>query len=75
MTSRTILLNAQPWRFQPEDFVWVRNWSQDYPLKVLEHLHGCVFPHYLLEDHLGGTWRISQLELSGSPLLSKERRR
>ena len=75
MLSRTALFNVQPWRFQPGDAAYVRGWPQDYPCIVREHLHGCVFPHYLLEDHLGGQWKISQLELSSSPILSKEGRR
>lgn len=75
MACRTELLNIQPWRFQPQDFCWVRGWSQDYPVKITEQLHGCGVPHYAVEDHLGGKWRISQLELAGSPILKREGRR
>lgn len=63
---------ANPWRFNPGDAVWVRNWGQDPNLPsghIVEQLHGLPMPHYLIQDtHLGGTWQISQLELSGSYL-------
>lgn len=72
--SRTFLLNNQPWRFQPGDRAFVRNWSQESPVSVLEQLHGCGVPHYLVQDYLGGTWQISQLELSANPILSRDGR-
>lgn len=75
MVSRTVLLNAQPWRFQPGDVAYVRGWSQDYATTVRKQLHGCGVPHYLVEDHHGNQWKISQLELSSCPILSKEGRR
>lgn len=63
---RSVAVN--PWRFYVGDFVWVRGWCLD-PNKpsgeVIEQLHGLPMPHYLVRDHIGSTWRLSQLELSG----------
>jgi hypothetical protein len=75
MVSRTVLLNVQPWRFQPGDAAYVRGWSQDHPTTVREHLHTGGGPHYLLEDHLGGQWKVSQLELSSCPIPAKDGRK
>lgn len=72
MAPRTQQLNSQPWRFRADNFVWVRNWSQDYPVRIIEPLFGLIFPHYLVADYKGDTWRISQLELSANPLLKRE---
>lgn len=30
-----------------------------------------VVPHYEVEDHLGGTWLVSQLQLSTSPITER----
>lgn len=75
MVSRTLLLNVQPWRFQPGEKAYVRGWPQDYATTVREQLYGCGVPHYLLEDHLGGQWKISQLELSSCPIPAKDGRK
>lgn len=72
--ARTELLNQHPWRFKPHDLCWVRGWSQDHPVTIMEQLHGCGVPHYAVEDFMGAKWRISQLELSGSPISKREGR-
>lgn len=72
MAPRTQQLKSQPWRFKVDDFVWVRNWSQDYPVRIIELLSDCVFPHYIAVDYQGDAWRISQLELSANPRPKRE---
>lgn len=65
------------WRFQIGDGVWVRNWQQDQKQPngyVVEQLHGMPIPHYIIKDiFIGSKWRISQIELSGKYITSKER--
>ena len=72
--AKTELLNNQPWRFKPGDPCWVRRWSQDHPATITEQLYGEGVPHYAVEDYMGREWRISQLELSSSPISKREGR-
>ena len=67
-----------PWRFRPNDKVYVRGWSQDYAVTIeapAEFGNGLrvMVPHYHCRDHLGGTWLLSQLHLSGSPISERKR--
>lgn len=68
--SRVNLLNYQPWRFEPGDHVYVRGWRQDETAVVLCQLDAHSWPHYLVMDSEGIEWRISQLELSGKPIIT-----
>jgi hypothetical protein len=75
----TLISIRNPWRFSPGDTVYVRGWSQDYPVTIeapaefSEGLRRVTVPHYHCRDHLGGTWLLSQLHLSGSPISERKR--
>jgi hypothetical protein len=78
LISRLISLE-DPWRFKPNDTAYVRGWSQDYPVTIeapAEFGEGLrlTVPHYHCRDHLGATWLLSQLHLSGSPILQRRAR-
>ena len=62
------VLNAQPWRFIPGDLVHVRGWHPEEPAEVLAQITSRRWPHYLVRDVAGATWRVSQLELSSKPI-------
>lgn len=68
--SRVNFLNHQPWRFDPGDHVYVRQWPQDESAVVLCQLDAHSWPHYLVMDSVGIEWRISQLELSSQPIIA-----
>lgn len=68
--SRVYLLNHQPWRFEPGDYVYVRSWPQDERAVVLCQLAAHSWPHYLVMDSVGIEWRVSQLELSSRPIVT-----
>jgi len=94
LVGRIIALKDRPWRFLPDDTLFVRGWPQDYPVKVVRLVQppelaavtrqpvpeqmanmmtagARVVPHYEVEDHLGGTWLVSQLQLSRSPITER----
>ena len=64
------LLNANPWRFAAGDVVYIAGHEQQ-PAKVTAafgHGRSC-WPHYLVVDHRGHEWTVSQQRLARSPLL------
>lgn len=70
-----ILALRDPWRFRPGATLYVRGWSQDQPVVVesraeIESLRQMV-PHYHCRDYEGGTWLLSQLQLSTTPILER----
>jgi hypothetical protein len=64
----TRLLNYKPWRFEPGDLVYVRQWPTEEAAKVTACLTGRAFPHYLVVDSVGIEWRVAQIELSSKPI-------
>lgn len=60
-------LNEQPWRFKPDDRVYVRGWHPERVVTISHRALG-VFPAYFCIDDLGATWRIAQIELSRRPI-------
>lgn len=66
-------LNAQPWRFEPGDTVYVRNtplvqgWPEGHTGKVVGTFvaNGC--PHYRVVDGNGVSWDLAQIHLCRSP--------
>lgn len=68
---RGIIQLVDPWRFNPEQKVYVRGWQQEYPVTIVERMDPCekLLPHYICQDHTGDFWILSQIELSTRPLL------
>ncbi len=69
----TRVLNAQPWRFEPGDHVYVRGWpsaERAVVTALIPMWHG--FPSYLIVDSVGIEWHMAQLFLSHSPLTTTQ---
>jgi hypothetical protein len=69
MNTRT--LNAQPWRFEPGEVVFVRGWAADDTALITGRAYPSTplgFPHYLAVDDDGKEWLLPQIHLSHSPL-------
>jgi hypothetical protein len=69
----TRVLNAQPWRFEPGDHVYVRGWpSEDRAVVTALIPTRQGFPSYLIVDESGDEWHMAQLFLSRSPLTTTQ---
>lgn len=62
------LLNAQPWRFEPGQLVYVRGWPVDETAKVIDRALVSPFPAYYVVDNVGIEWCIAQAKLSSRPI-------
>jgi hypothetical protein len=65
-------LNAQPWRFDPGDTVYVRGWAAEKTALITDRAATeAHFPHYLVVDPNGKEWCIAQVELSSNPIVDQ----
>ena len=68
------LLNAKPKRFKTGDTVHVRTtaflkgWPEGHTGKVIRAFMHNGFPHYVVADQDGNTYKIAQIHLSHSSL-------
>ena len=67
---KTRELNANPWRFNVGDEVWMAGDRQPYPSKVVEAFgYGrSAWPHYRVVDCQGIEFTVPQQLLSASPI-------
>lgn len=57
-----------PWRFSLGDFVYVWKRPSTETVEVIGGELWCNFPHLLVRDAAGDTWRIPQLHCSSKTI-------
>ena len=56
------------WRYNPGDLVYVRGWSNENVVLIVERLEGQSWPMYACNDMAGKQWILSQIVLSLKPI-------
>jgi hypothetical protein len=61
----------QPFRFNPEQFVYVYGWTQDFSVRIVRRSQNYLWPAYEVEDINNERWEVSQLLLSTKPIQNR----
>ena len=61
----------QPFRFNPEQFVYVCGWTQDFSVRIVRRSQKYLWPAYEVEDINNERWVVSQLLLSTKPIQNR----
>ena len=56
------------WKFNPGDLAYVRGWSNEETIFVVERIEGQSWPTYNCLDMKGKKWLLSQIVLSLKPI-------
>ena len=56
------------WRFRFGSSVYVYGWCQDQPAIIEDRVTEALWPQYVVKEHNGDRWVISQLLLSSRPI-------
>lgn len=56
------------WKFNPGDLAYVRGWSNEDTVFVVERIEGQSWPIYNCLDMKGKKWLLSQIVLSFKPI-------